>query len=171
MHSQFVRVHKYKLQHCEPLAAADSGFSRSTVALQKSQVLLRQFVDGRGHTPPAQTNFSTCTQLKKQEQTWPNLPVNIQHTLWNKISRVPKRYKLTSSCPLKHAANGQVQATVSEICSCRSVSPLPCPLLPPSRCESGSIKTRRGPLLPDLWNKGSEPCGPFPTRGPSEDNQ
>lgn len=55
----------------------------------------------------ATTNFSYLHSADKNRCTRTNLAVNIQHMLCQNSHRHPKRKTFTSSCPLKHNANGQ----------------------------------------------------------------
>lgn len=65
-----------------------------------------KFADKDIKTQPL-SNFSYLQSPEKQMQTWTNLTVNIQHMLWQNSHRRQKKKTFTSSCPLKHNANGQ----------------------------------------------------------------
>lgn len=70
--------------------------------------LCLKFADKKkGHEMTATTNFSYLHSADKNRCTRTNLAVNIQHMLCQNSHRHPKRKTFTSSCPLKHNANGQ----------------------------------------------------------------
>lgn len=75
----------------------------------------------------ATTNFSYLHSADKNRCTRTNPAVNIQHMLWQNSHRHPKRKTFTSSCPLKHNANGQ--GWVEHI---QTLFSLPCPCLAPT---------------------------------------